>query len=93
MMVKMEYLSYLKSSIRRDMVNCSSFLDCANAQLFFLLNRLCRRVYLFGLYFFCLLSGMPFFFLSALIGYYKLLAIKDNKKYWWGALFIVACTL
>ncbi len=36
---------------------------------------------------------MPFFFLLALIGYFKFLNSDGNKKYWWGALLVVSCVL
>ncbi len=36
---------------------------------------------------------MPFFFLLALIGYFKFLNSDGNKKYWWGALLLVSCVL
>ncbi len=36
---------------------------------------------------------MPFFFLLALIGYFKLLNSEGTKRYWWGGLLVVSCVL
>ncbi len=36
---------------------------------------------------------MPFFFLAALIGYFKLKNSDGNKKYWWAFVLFVSCVL
>jgi predicted membrane-bound mannosyltransferase len=36
---------------------------------------------------------MPFFFLLALIGYFKFLNSEGSKKYWWGVLLVASCVL
>lgn len=36
---------------------------------------------------------MPFFFLLALIGYFKLRNSSGNARYWWGLLLVVSCLL